>query len=198
MRNILRNLRPERFEDIIALVALYRPGPLGSGMVEDFIARKHGEVPVTYLHPKLEPILRDTYGIILYQEQVMRIASELAGFRWDRLIYFAELWVRKPEIIAAQRENFLKGALENGINNTISAEIFDLMAYFAGYGFNKSHSAAYAFLAYQTAYLKAHYPVEFMAALLSSVMGSADKVTVYIEECRGLGIEVLPLTSMKA
>ncbi|HHU32788.1 MAG TPA: DNA polymerase III subunit alpha [Clostridia bacterium] len=193
MRNILRNLRPERFEDIIALVALYRPGPLGSGMVEDFIARKHGEVPVTYLHPKLEPILRDTYGIILYQEQVMRIASELAGFSLGQAdLLRRAMGKKKPEIIAAQRENFLKGALENGINNTISAEIFDLMAYFAGYGFNKSHSAAYAFLAYQTAYLKAHYPVEFMAALLSSVMGSADKVTVYIEECRGLGIEVLP------
>lgn len=193
MKAILKNLRPERFEDIIALVALYRPGPLGSGMVEDFIARKHGEVPVTYLHPKLEPILQDTYGVILYQEQVMRIASELAGFTLGQAdLLRRAMGKKKPEIIAAQRENFLRGAVQRGVEAEVAGEIFDLMAYFAGYGFNKSHSAAYALLAYQTAYLKAHYPVEFMAALLTSVMGNTDKVTAYIEECRRINIEVLP------
>jgi len=192
MRAILKNLRPERLEDIIALVALYRPGPLGSGMVEDFIARKHGEIPVTYLHPKLEPILQDTYGIILYQEQVMRIASELAGFSLGQAdLLRRAMGKKKPEILAAQKESFLKGAIQNGVDEKIAVEIFDLMAYFAGYGFNKSHSAAYALLAYQTAFLKVHYPVEFMTALLSSVMGTTDKVTVYIEECHRLGIEVL-------
>ncbi|MDS1030731.1 DNA polymerase III subunit alpha [Bacillota bacterium LX-D] len=193
MRNILRNLKPERFEDIVALVALYRPGPLGSGMVEDFIARKHKEVPVTYLHPKLEAILQDTYGVILYQEQVMRIASELAGFTLGQAdLLRRAMGKKKPEIIAAQKENFLKGALENNIEKDVAEEIFDLMAYFAGYGFNKSHSAAYALLAYQTAFLKVHYTVEYMTALLSSVMGNTDKITLYIEECRRIGIEVLP------
>lgn len=193
MKAILKNLRPERFEDIIALVALYRPGPLGSGMVEDFIARKHGEIPVTYIHPKLEPILQDTYGVILYQEQVMRIASDLAGFTLGQAdLLRRAMGKKKPEIIAAQRQNFLKGALENGVDEKVAGEIFDLMAYFAGYGFNKSHSAAYALLAYQTAYLKAHFPVEYMSALLTSVMGNPDKITSYIAECRRMGIEVLP------
>lgn len=193
MRNILKNLRPECFEDIIALVALYRPGPLGSGMVEDFIARKHGQVPVTYLHPKLEPILKNTYGVILYQEQVMRIASDLAGFTLGEAdLLRRAMGKKKPEIIAAQREHFIQGALENGVDSKVAGEIFDLMAYFAGYGFNKSHSTAYALLAYQTAYLKAHYPVEYMTALLTSVMGNTDKVTLYIEECKRMNIEVLP------
>lgn len=193
MRNILKNLRPETFEDIIALVALYRPGPLGSGMVEDFIARKHGEVPVTYLHPKLEPILKNTYGVILYQEQVMRIASDLAGFTLGEAdLLRRAMGKKKPEIIAAQREHFIQGAVENGVEAKVAGEIFDLMAYFAGYGFNKSHSTAYALLAYQTAYLKAHYPVEYMTALLTSVMGNTDKVTLYIDECKAMNIEVLP------
>lgn len=193
MRAILKNLRPERFEDIIALVALYRPGPLGSGMVDDFIARKHGKKPVTYAHPALEPILKDTYGVILYQEQVMQIASDLAGFSLGQAdLLRRAMGKKKPEIIAAQKESFLAGAKKNGVDEAIAEEIFDLMAYFAGYGFNKSHSAAYALLAYQTAYLKAHYPVQFMASLLSSVVNNTDKVTVYMEECRRLGIEVLP------
>ncbi|HHY59501.1 MAG TPA: DNA polymerase III subunit alpha [Clostridia bacterium] len=193
MRAILKNLKPERFEDIIALVALYRPGPLGSGMVEDFIARKHGKKPVTYLHPALEPILKDTYGVILYQEQVMQIASRLAGFSLGQAdLLRRAMGKKKPEILAAQKETFLSGATENGVDPRTAEEIFDLMAYFAGYGFNKSHSAAYALLAYQTAYLKAHYPVQFMASLLSSVVANSDKVTGYIEECRRLGIEVLP------
>ncbi|GAW91153.1 DNA polymerase III subunit alpha, partial [Calderihabitans maritimus] len=193
MRNILRNLKPERFEDIIALVALYRPGPLGSGMVDDFINRKHGKVPVEYLHPLLKPILEETYGVILYQEQVMRIASEMAGFTLGQAdLLRRAMGKKKPEVLAAQRENFLQGAEKRGVDRKTAEKIFELMAHFAGYGFNKSHSAAYAYIAYQTAYLKANYPVEYMASLLTSIMENSDKVPVYIEECRRMGIEILP------
>lgn len=193
MKAILKNLKPERFEDIIALVALYRPGPLGSGMVDDFIDRRHGKKTVQYAHPSLKPILADTYGVILYQEQVMLIASELAGFSLGQAdLLRRAMGKKKPEVIAAQRKNFVEGAVKNGIDEKTAEETFDLIAYFAGYGFNKSHSAAYALLAYQTAYLKAHYPVQFLAALLSSVVANTDKVTLYIEECKRLGIEVLP------
>lgn len=193
MKNILKNLRPQRLEDIIALVALYRPGPLGSGMVEDFIQRKHGITPIIYPHPLLKPILEDTYGVILYQEQVMRIASELAGFTLGQAdLLRRAMGKKKPEIIAAQKENFIKGALAKGVNKEKAEEIFELIAHFAGYGFNKSHSAAYALIAYRTAYLKANYPVEFMAALLTSIMDNSDKVGSYIEECKKMGIQVLP------
>lgn len=193
MRTILKNLRPERFEDLIALVALYRPGPLGSGMVEDFIARKHGEVPVEYPHPALEALLEETYGVILYQEQVMRIASELAGFSLGKAdLLRRAMGKKKPEIIAAQRADFLEGAKKNNVEPETAGKIFDLMAHFAGYGFNKSHSAAYALITFQTAYLKAHYPVEFMAALLTSIMDNPDKVPLYMEECKALGINILP------
>ncbi|MCR4419844.1 MAG: DNA polymerase III subunit alpha [Clostridia bacterium] len=193
MRTLLRSLRPERFEDLVALVALYRPGPLGSGMVEDFIRRKHRQVEVKYLHPALEPILRDTYGVILYQEQVMRIASELAGFSLGEAdLLRRAMGKKKPEVLAAQRSRFLEGAAARGVARDTAVQIFDLMEYFAGYGFNRSHSAAYALVAYQTAYLKANYPVEFMAALLTSVRNHPDKVPVYIEECRRMGIEILP------
>lgn len=193
MRSILKNLRPERFEDLIALVALYRPGPLGSGMVEDFIARKHGVVPVEYPHPSLEPLLKETYGVILYQEQVMRIASEFAGFSLGKAdLLRRAMGKKKPEIIANQRKDFLIGAGENNVSDDTAGKIFDLMAHFAGYGFNKSHSAAYALIAYQTAYLKANYPVEFMASLLSSIMDNPDKVPLYMEECKSLGINILP------
>ena len=193
MRTLLKDLRPQHFEDLVALVALYRPGPLGSGMVEDFIKRKHGEKKVVYLHPKLETILNDTYGIILYQEQVMRIASELAGFTLSEAdLLRRAMGKKKPEIIAGLRAQFIGGAGKNGLSNSISAQIFDLMEYFAGYGFNKSHSAAYALVAYQTAFLKANYPAEYMAALLTSVKDNTDKIAVYIEECRRLRIEVLP------
>jgi len=193
MRQILKNLRPERFEDLIALVALYRPGPLGSGMVEDFIARKHGEVPVEYPHPSLEVLLKETYGVILYQEQVMRISSELAGFTLGQAdLLRRAMGKKKPEIIAQQRKNFLEGAEKNNVDAHVAGTIFDLMAHFAGYGFNKSHSAAYALIAYQTAWLKANYPVEFMASLLSSIMDNPDKVPLYMEECKSLGINILP------
>jgi len=193
MRAILRELKPEVFEDIVALVALYRPGPLGSGMVEDFIKSKHGEKKVQYLHPKLQPILKDTYGVILYQEQVMRIASDLAGFTLGEAdLLRRAMGKKKPEIIAGLREQFIEGAAKNGIDADVAGQTFDLMEYFAGYGFNKSHSAAYAMISYQTAYLKANYPVEYMAALLTSVKDNTDKVAFYIEECRRMGIEVLP------
>ncbi|MDP3050946.1 MAG: DNA polymerase III subunit alpha, partial [Eubacteriales bacterium] len=193
MRGILRDMKPETFEDVIALVALYRPGPLGSGMVEDFIKRKHGEIPVKYAHPTLEPILRDTYGIILYQEQVMRIASELAGFSLGEAdLLRRAMGKKKPEIIAGLRSQFIDGAQDNQVDPEVAGQIFDLMAFFAGYGFNKSHSAAYALIAYQTAYLKANYPLEYMAALLTSVRDNADKISVNVEECRRMGVEVLP------
>ncbi len=193
MRSILKNLRPERLEDLIAVNALYRPGPLGSGMVEDFIARKHGEIPVEYPHPSLEPLLEETYGVILYQEQVMRISSELAGFSLGEAdLLRRAMGKKKPEIIADKRKSFMDGAEKNGVDSETAGKIFDLMAHFAGYGFNKSHSAAYAMIAYETAYLKANYPVEYMASLLSSIMDNPDKVPLYMEECKALGINILP------
>lgn len=193
LRAILRDLKPRTFEDIVALVALYRPGPLGSGMIEDFIKRKHKEVEITYLHPALESILQTTYGVIIYQEQVMRIASELAGFTLGEAdLLRRAMGKKKLEIITGLRKQFVEGAGQKGISAEIAGKIFDLMEYFAGYGFNKSHSAAYAFLAYQTAYLKAHFPVEFLAALLTSVIETKDRVPFYIEECRQRKIEILP------
>lgn len=193
MRGILRDLKPGILGDIIALVALYRPGPLQSGMVADFIKNKHGISKTKYLHPKLEPILKDTYGVILYQEQVMRISSDLAGFSLGEAdLLRRAMGKKKPEIIAGLRSQFVEGAGKNGVKESVAGEIFDLMEKFAGYGFNKSHSAAYALVTYQTAYLKTIYPVEFMAALLTSVKDNADKMAAYIEECRRMGIEVLP------
>lgn len=193
LRAILRDLKPRTFEDIIALVALYRPGPLGSGMIDDFVKRRHGEVDVKYLHSTLEPVLQTTYGVIIYQEQVMRIASELAGFSLGEAdLLRRAMGKKKPEIISGLRQQFVWGAEKKGIGDEIARKVFDLMEYFAGYGFNKSHSAAYALLAYQTAYLKAHYPVDFMAALLTSVMETKDRVPFYIEECRQMKIEILP------
>jgi len=193
MRAILRDLKPEVFEDIVAINALYRPGPLGSGMVDDFIKNKHGLTKVKYLHPKLVPILKDTYGVILYQEQVMRIASDLAGFSLGEAdLLRRAMGKKKPEIIAGLRSQFIQGAENNDVEKNIAGQVFDLMEYFAGYGFNKSHSAAYALVTYQTAYLKANYPVQYMAALITSVKDNTDKVAAYIEESRRLGIEVLP------
>lgn len=193
MRALIRDLKPAGINDLTALVALYRPGPLGSGMAEDFIARRHGCKKVQYLHPLLEPILEETYGVILYQEQVMQIASRLAGFTLGQAdLLRRAMGKKKPEVLAAQRERFLKGAIERGIGADTAGQIFDLMEYFAGYGFNKSHSAAYAMLAYETAYLKANYQPEFMAALLTSVMDDTDKVALYAEECRRMGLSLLP------
>ncbi|MFW6268588.1 MAG: DNA polymerase III subunit alpha [Bacillota bacterium] len=192
-QDLNRRLKPEKFEDLIALLALGRPGPLGSGMVDDFIKSRHGEKEPEYLHPCLQPILEETYGMILYQEQVMKIASELADYSMGEAdILRRGMGKKKQEVVAQERERFVQGAQKNGIDKEIADEIFDQMEYFGGYGFNKSHSAAYAYLAYQTAYLKANYPAEFMAALLSTVMNNLDKVGKYIRECKNMGIEVLP------
>ncbi|MDD2555698.1 MAG: DNA polymerase III subunit alpha [Syntrophaceticus sp.] len=193
MRHILKNMHPERLEDLIALNALYRPGPIGSGMIEDYISRRVGQTKVQYLHPVLEPILKETYGVILYQEQVMQISSELAGFSMAEADSLRKaMGKKKPEVLLAMKEKFLQGAQERGVNKRKAAEIFELMEHFAGYGFNKSHSAAYALIAYQTAYLKAHYPVAFMAAMLTSIRNNSDKVAYYTQECKRLEIEIYP------
>lgn len=193
MKDLLVKLRPETFNDIIALVALYRPGPLESGMVDDFIKRKHGKVKVAYLLPELEPILKDTYGVIVYQEQAMKIASVLANYSMSEADNLRKAMGKKiVEIMAQERKRFLEGAHNNKIDLKKAEAIFDLIEKFGGYGFNKSHSAAYAMIVYQTAYLKANYPIEFMAAVLTSEMGNTDNVVKYITECRNQGISVLP------
>jgi len=193
MKELLVKMKPSTFEDIIALVALYRPGPLGSGMVDDFIKRKHKKVAISYDLPQLEPILKDTYGVIVYQEQVMKIASVLAGFTLgDADILRRAMGKKKVDEMARQKKKFLQGAEANRINGKKAEKVFDLMAKFAEYGFNKSHSAAYALVAYQTAYIKDHYPVEFMAALLTEDMENTDKVIKNISECKDMGIKILP------
>ena len=193
MRDHLRRLEPANFGDITAVNALYRPGPLGSGMVSDFIDRKHGRRKISYVHPSLKPILEETYGVILYQEQVMRIASDLAGFSLGRADILRRAMGKKKEAeMQAQREDFVRGAVERGIPRGKAEKIFDLMAHFAGYGFNKSHSAAYAMVSMQTAWLKAHYPAAFMAAAMTSDMGDTNRLMVLLEECRALGIQVCP------
>ena len=193
MREYLRKLKPACLDDIIAMNALYRPGPLGSGMVEDFINRKHGTVAVEYFHPVLEPILKETYGVIVYQEQVMRIASEMAGFTMGGADQLRRaMGKKKKEVMDEQKDKFMAGAKEKGIEPKIADKVFELMAHFAGYGFNKSHSAGYAVLAYQTAWLKAHHPCEFLAATLTSEMNNFDKLAVFLEECRRMKIGILP------
>ncbi len=193
MRELLKRLKPDKFEDLIAVVALYRPGPLESGMVEEYIAVKHGKKKPTYILPELEPILKETYGIILYQEQVMQIAQVLAGYTLGEAdVLRKAMGKKKPELMAQHREKFVKGCSERGIDEKKANEIFDIMEKFAGYGFNKSHSAAYAYIAYQTAYLKAHYPVEFMTALLTEEKDDPKKVIKNIDECRSMKIKILP------
>jgi len=193
MRDLLRKLEPARFEDLIALLALYRPGPIGSGMLDDFIKRKHGLIPVKYEHPKLENILRETYGIMVYQEQIMQIASALAGFTLAQADVLRKAMGKKiPEVMEKQRKNFILGCTKNEIKESLANKIFDLIEYFSGYGFNKSHSAAYALISYRTAYLKANYPVEFMTALLTSERDNTDKIVEYVAEANRMGIEILP------
>lgn len=193
MKDLVKRLQPDCFEEIVALVALFRPGPLQSGMVDDFINRKHGRARVTYPHPKLEPILRPTYGVILYQEQVMQIAQVLAGYSLGAAdLLRRAMGKKKPEEMAEQREIFCKGAVLRGVNLTNAMQIFDLMEKFAGYGFNKSHSASYALISYQTAWLKAHYPAAFMAAVLSADMDHTEKVVHFIEECESLNLKINP------
>lgn len=193
LRRILSEMKPSRFEDIIAVIALYRPGPLGSGMVEDFINCKHERQKIEYVHPSLESILKETYGVILYQEQVMSIASEIASFTMGEAdVLRRAMGKKKPQELIAQRDKFIAGAQNNKIDTKISSRLFDLMESFAGYGFNKSHSAAYAMITFQTAYLKAHFAAEYMCAFLTSVIDNQDKVVFYLRECKRLGIDFLP------
>lgn len=191
MRELSKKIGLDRFEDVIALLALFRPGPMR--MLDDYVARKHGQTPIEYNHPALEPILRDTYGVMLYQEQVIQIAHEIAGFTLPQADNLRRIMGKKiVEQMEKQQEAFVRGAVKKGIKKSVAEEIFDLVARFAEYGFNKSHSAAYALIAYRTAYLKANYPVEYMAALLSSEIDDTDKIAEYIAECKRMGIRILP------
>lgn len=193
MKDLIRRLQPDCFEEIIALVALFRPGPLQSGMVDDFIDRKHGQARIEYPHPSLTAILKPTYGVILYQEQVMQIAQVLAGYSLGGAdLLRRAMGKKKPEEMAKQRSVFITGAVNHAVEEETASYIFDLVDKFSGYGFNKSHSAAYALVSYQTAWLKAHYPAAFMAAVLSSDMDKTDKVVVFIEECRRMKLTIAP------
>jgi len=193
MRELMKKMRPDSFKDLIALLALYRPGPLGGGQVDAFVKRKSGKEEIEYPHPSLKNILEETYGIILYQEQVMQIASEIANFSLTDADDLRSAMGKKiPEVMDEKRAQFVKGAKKNGISESKANKIFDYMAYFAGYGFNKAHSTAYAFVSYRTAYLKANFPLEFMAALLNSEKANRDKMAIVINECAEMGIKVFP------
>ena len=193
MRDILKRYQPTRIEDLTALNALYRPGPIQGGMIDEFIARKHGKKKVTYDLPELEEILSETWGVIVFQEQVMKIANRIAGFTLGEAdILRSAMGKKKVDVMAAQREKFLTGCAARKVPAKKAEKLFDLMEEFARYGFPKAHACAYALLAYQTAYLKVHFPVEFMAAMLSSEAGNTEKVVKYINEARGMGIRVLP------
>ncbi len=195
IRDLLIKMKPDRFADIIATNALYRPGPLNGGMVDDYVDVKNGRKQATYLHPVLKEILEETYGVMVYQEQVMRILNRLGGIELSQAYATIKaISKKKSEVIAQSRDQFLNGATAQGLEREKSAKIFDLIVHFGGYGFNKSHSTAYALVAFQTAYLKAHYPTEYMAAVLSSEMDGAERdkfLTEHIEDCRRLGIEVV-------
>jgi DNA polymerase-3 subunit alpha len=192
MKDTLRKAKPQCLEDLIALNALYRPGPLRGGVVDDYIARKHGRVEIRYELPALEPILKETYGVIAYQEQVMRIASDVAGFTMGEADLLRKAMGKKnAAVMHAQRQRFIEGAQRRGVNARKASKLFDLMEFFAGYGFNKSHSTTYAYLAYQTAYLKANYPWHFMAALLTIEAQNTEKLAMYLAECRELGVPIL-------
>ena len=193
MRKLIRRLKPDNFDELVALVALFRPGPLQSGMVDDFVDRKHGKARVEYFHPALRGILAPTYGVILYQEQVMQIAQVLAGYTLGAAdLLRRAMGKKKPEEMAKQRSIFTTGARARAVPEAMATHIFDLMEKFAGYGFNKSHSAAYALLAYQTAWLKTHYPAPFMAAVLSADMDNTDKIVTLRHEVGRMGLELLP------
>jgi DNA polymerase-3 subunit alpha len=192
MQKLFKDLKPDRFEDIVAAVALYRPGPLGTGMVEDFVARKNGRAKTEYPHPDLKDILSDTYGVITYQEQVMMVARKMGGYSLGGADLFRRaMGKKKPEEMAKQKSIFVEGAKKLGYAEDIAVSVFDLLEFFAGYGFNKSHSAAYALITYHTAYLKQHYPVEFMCGTLTSDLGKIEKVVGTIAESRAMGIPVL-------
>lgn len=193
MKRYIRELKPKKIEDIIAILALYRPGALSAGAVDEFVKIKNGKGKVKYLHPSLEEVLKETCGVIVYQEQVMQIANLLAGYSMAQADELRKaMGKKKPELMAKLKQTFLEGCKNKGINNKTASKIFELMEYFSGYGFNKPHSTAYAFISYQTAYLKANYPKEYMASLLTSVMGNTDKVTLFVRETNCLGIKVFP------
>lgn len=199
MQKLVKDLQPNKFEEIIALIALYRPGPLGSGMVEEFVERKHGRREVKYPHPSLESVLKDTYGLIIYQEQIMQISQIIAGYTLGQADLLRKAMGKKlKEEMEKQKNIFIEGSIKNGINKELANDLFDTMEKFAEYGFNKSHSAAYAIITYRTAYLKANYPVEYMAALISSVMTNQDKVPLYINEARKMKIEIIPPDVIKS
>ncbi len=190
--NLLMQLAPDAFQDLIPMVALYRPGPLGSGMAEDFIKRKHGKIPVEYPHPMLEPVLKETYGVILYQEQVMRIASVMGGFSLGQAdLLRRAMGHKESDVLLAQRQAFLEGAEKQGVSSEVANHVFDLMVHFAGYGFNKSHSVCYAWIAWQTAYLKANFRPEFMAAMMTCYNGDRGKVSRYIANSRKHGVKLV-------
>ena len=198
MKDLVRRLKPDCFEDMIALVALFRPGPLQSGMVDNFIDRKLGREEISYpdaqyQHESLKPILDPTYGIILYQEQVMQIAQVLAGYTLGGADMLRRaMGKKKPEEMAKQRSTFEDGARNNGIDGELAIKIFDLVEKFAGYGFNKSHSAAYALVSYQTLWMKTHHPAEFMAAVMSADMDNTDKIVILVDECENMKLTLLP------
>ena len=193
LKNVLRRLQPDKFEDIIAVNALYRPGPLGSGMVDDYIERRHGRAQITYLFPELEEVVKETYGVIVYQEQVMKIASVIAGYTLGQAdILRRAMGKKKAEVMAEQKSLFVAGAQKKNLDIKKAGDLFDLMAYFAGYGFNKSHSAAYAMIAYQTAYLKANFPAEYMASLITLAANDTEKLAFYLQESKNMGIPILP------
>jgi DNA polymerase-3 subunit alpha len=193
IRRYLKELKPESFDDLVAIIALYRPGPLGGGIVDTFIKRRHGKEKVRYYHPALESILKETYGTIVYQEQVMQIANRLAGYTMAQADELRKaMGKKKAELMSVHRDFFCEGCRKNNISQNAATGIFNLMEFFAGYGFNKSHSAAYAVVAYQTAYLKSHYPLEFMAALMTSLMGNTEKMSALIRECRRMNIRLFP------
>ena len=192
MTSLVVKFQPKHFEDLIPLIALYRPGPLGSGMIDDFVNRRRNIEPIEYLHPKLEPILKDTYGIILYQEQVMQIVQVLAGFSLEQADLFRRaIGKKKADILLAQRNNFIQGCLANGVSVSLAQTIFDLLEKFADYGFNKSHSVAYALISWQTAFLKANYPAEYMSAVLTNI-SDTDRVGIYVDNARKMSLRILP------
>ena len=193
MRQLVKLLVPDRFEDLMALVALYRPGPLNNGLHTEYAERKHGRRRVSYLHPDLEPILRDTYGVMIYQEQIMQIAVTIAGYTMGQADTLRKVMAKKRrELVGAERERFVEGCRRQGHPEPLAKGLFDLIEPFADYGFPAAHACAYGFIAYQTAYLMAHHPVEYMASILTSVKDDKDRKPYYLYACRGMGIEVLP------
>lgn len=199
MQELLKKIAPEDINDIIALIALYRPGPMGSGMLDDFVNRKHGKSIIKYDHPCLEPILKETYGVILYQEQVMRIAMNMGEFSASKADNLRKAMGKKiPEILEKEKASFIEGALKNNISEIISSKVFDNIIKFGGYGFNKSHSTAYGLLSYRTAFLKANYIMEYMTSVLNNAIGDTDAIINYINECKNIGIKILPIDINKS